>query len=220
MDERLDRTTPGLSLRQRTLKRGLDLIVAAAALVLLGWLIPPATWIIRSDGGGPGLFRQVRIGRHGQRFDVIKLRTMRPGAPGETTVTTSQDARITPFGRLLRRTKLDELPQLLNVLRGDMSLVGPRPDVPGFADELKGQERIILSVRPGITGPATLAFRNEEELLARQDDPEAFNREVLFPAKVQLNRAYVENWRFRDDLRYLWMTATGKGTQPLQEETS
>ena len=125
--------------------------------------------------------------------------------PG-TTVTTSYDARITGIGAILRRLKLDELPQLINVLTGTMSFVGPRPDVPGYADRLDGDDRVVLSVRPGITGPATLHFRNEEELLAGQEDPEWYNREVIYPAKVRMNRHYIENYSLREDLRLIWRT--------------
>jgi lipopolysaccharide/colanic/teichoic acid biosynthesis glycosyltransferase len=128
-----------------------------------------------------------------------------------TCVTTAADPRVTRVGRILRRTKIDELPQLFNVLAGHMSFVGPRPDVPGFADRVQGPDRIILSVRPGITGPATLRFRDEEALLAAQEDPERFNREVLFPEKVRLNRAYVENYRLVDDVACLVRTVFGGG---------
>ncbi len=124
----------------------------------------------------------------------------------DTSVTTGADPRITCSGRFFRRTKIDELPQLINVLKGEMSFVGPRPDVPGFADSLQGDDRLILSVRPGITGPATLHFRDEEVLLAQQSDPERFNREVIYPEKVRLNRQYVENYRFIDDLKFIWQT--------------
>ena len=149
------------------------------------------------------------MGRNGRRFRVIKLRTMRMDPAVNTTVTTSADARITPVGRLLRRTKIDELPQLINILKGDMSFVGPRPDVPGFADALEGEDRIILGVRPGITGPATLKYRDEEMLLANAEDPEAYNREVLWPDKVRINREYVQNWSFRRDVQYIWKTILG-----------
>ena len=124
-------------------------------------------------------------------------------------MTTADDPRVTRLGRLLRRTKIDELPQLFNVLAGHMSFVGPRPDVPGFADRMDGPDRIILSVRPGITGPASFQFRNEEALLAAQEDPERFNREVLFPEKLRLNRAYVENYRVADDVVCLVRTVLG-----------
>jgi lipopolysaccharide/colanic/teichoic acid biosynthesis glycosyltransferase len=127
--------------------------------------------------------------------------------PGmDTTVTTGTDRRITRLGRLWRKTKIDELPQLINVLKGDMSFVGPRPDVPGYADRLEGEDRIVLSVRPGITGPATLKYRNEENLLAEQENPRQYNDEVLWPDKVRLNREYVRNWSFGTDFRYIWKT--------------
>jgi len=124
----------------------------------------------------------------------------------KTTVTTSGDPRITKSGHVFRSTKIDELPQLWNVLLGDMSFVGPRPDVPGFADRLNGKDKIILSVRPGITGPASLHFKNEEQLLAKQLDPEVYNRDVVWPRKVELNKEYVQNWSFTKDLNYIFKT--------------
>jgi lipopolysaccharide/colanic/teichoic acid biosynthesis glycosyltransferase len=196
----------GLSTGQRTLKRTFDLLVAGAIVLLIGWLVPVAAIAARWSTGGSGLFRQARVGRDGQMFNIIKLRTMRVGGEACTTVTAAGDPRITRFGHLLRRTKLDELPQVFNVLAGHMSFVGPRPDVPGYADALVGDDRIVLSVRPGVTGPATLLFRHEESLLETQPEPERYNREVIWPEKVRVNRAYVEGWRFRDDLRYLWRT--------------
>ena len=198
-----------LSARQRWLKRALDLVVAALTLVLLGWLILLGAAMSALAHGGSGFFVQRRVGRHGKLFPLLKLRTMRAGPSGATTVTTALDPRITRAGRVLRRTKLDELPQFVNVLLGHMSLVGPRPDVPGFADRLTGADRAVLSVRPGITGPATLAYRHEETLLAAQEDPERFNREVIYPHKVRLNREYVENYALRNDLVLLWRTLIG-----------
>jgi lipopolysaccharide/colanic/teichoic acid biosynthesis glycosyltransferase len=124
-------------------------------------------------------------------------------------VTTGRDRRITWLGRIWRKTKIDELPQLINVLKGNMSFVGPRPDVPGYADRLQGDDRIVLSVRPGITGPATLKYRDEEALLADQDDPERYNNEVLWLDKVRINREYVESWSFWQDIRYILKTICG-----------
>lgn len=196
----------GPSLGQRLAKRTFDVIGAALGLALTAWIIALATAAATVDTKRFGMFRQIRVGRHGQRFSILKIRTMRPGQTPGTNVTTSKDPRVTPLGRFLRRTKIDELPQLLNILAGHMSFVGPRPDVPGFADCLEGRDRIILEVRPGITGPATLRYRDEEELLALQDDPERFNREVLFPAKVRFNRRYVENLSFWTDIRYIVLT--------------
>ncbi|MCH8496630.1 MAG: sugar transferase, partial [Balneolales bacterium] len=123
-----------------------------------------------------------------------------------STVTTSTDVRISGIGRILRRAKIDELPQLWNVLKGDMSLVGPRPDVPGYADALTGDDRIVLSVRPGITGPASLFFRKEELLLSRVDNPVEYNDSVIWPEKVRINRRYVENYSFFGDLCWLFYT--------------
>jgi len=127
-----------------------------------------------------------------------------------TSITTKNDPRITSVGRFLRRFKLDELPQLINVLKGDMSFVGPRPDVPGFADKLKGKDRIILSIRPGITGPATLKYRNEEEILAKQPNPDKYNAEVIYPDKIRINREYVENYSFWKDMGYIIRTIVSR----------
>ena len=199
----------GLSPSQRVLKRGFDVFGAAIGLALTFWLIALAWLAATIDTRANGFFIQRRVGRHGRTFPVIKLRTMRVVPGLDSTVTTGGDPRITPVGRLLRRAKLDELPQLINVLLGQMSFVGPRPDVPGYADGLSGADRVILSVRPGITGPATLKYRDEESLLASVDDPEAYNREVIWPDKVRLNREYIESWSFRRDLRYIWRTVVG-----------
>jgi lipopolysaccharide/colanic/teichoic acid biosynthesis glycosyltransferase len=128
----------------------------------------------------------------------------------DSTVTVRGDKRITPLGAHLRCWKLDELPQFWNVLKGDMSVVGPRPDVPGYADKLTGDDRIILTIRPGVTGPATLKYRNEEEILAQQPDLKRYNNEVIFPDKVRINKEYVDNYSFMRDIRYIIKTAIGK----------
>ena len=124
-------------------------------------------------------------------------------------MTADGDQRITKTGRILRKLKIDELPQLFNVLLGQMSLVGPRPDVPGFADQLTGDDRIILSIRPGITGPASIAFRNEEEILASVDDPETYNREVIWPEKVAINKQYVQSQSLLGDVKLILQTVVG-----------
>ena len=206
---------PGLSLGHRVSKRTLDVVSSAVGLLLTGWIIGIAYLLAAWDTGEDGLIRQTRVGMNGRFFRLLKLRTMRPVAGLETTVTTADDPRITRIGRVLRRSKIDELPQLYNVLVGDMSLVGPRPDVPGLADRLEGADRIILSVRPGITGPATLKYRDEEHILAAQDDPEAYNRNVIFPDKVRINRQYVEHYRFWRDILYVVQTLVPvlKGTR-------
>lgn len=203
---------PGLTAQQLVAKRSLDLCASAVGLVVLSPVIA-VTWLIaRKDTGGSGFFRQERVGRYGRTFKVVKLRTMRAGTVG-TTVTRSGDARITKWGGRFRRYKLDELPQLWNVLVGQMSLVGPRPDVPGYADTLQGEARAILSLRPGITGPATLAWRNEEEALAAVEDPEAYNREVIYPDKIKRNLEYLQYYSVARDIRYIWMTVFSRPDQ-------
>jgi len=194
--------TPG----QAAIKRGFDIVLAGTGLIVFSWLIGLAYLAARLDTGASGFFRQERVGRYGRPFQMVKIRTMRDDPALHTNVTTAADPRITPLGRLLRHSKIDELPQLFNVLIGDMSFVGPRPDVQGFADQLEGEDRLLLSVRPGITGPATLKFRNEERLLDGCDDPERYNREVVYPEKVRLNLEYIRNYRFVDDLVMIWRT--------------
>lgn len=189
------------------LKRAFDIVVSVLALLMFSWLII-LCWLIASvDTRSNGFFMQLRVGRYGNLFSIIKIKTMRPVDGYETTITQSYDPRVTKIGGFFRKTKLDELPQLWNVLWGDMSLVGPRPDVPGYADNLDDSIKcILLSVRPGITGPASLAYRNEEELLAAQMHPRRYNDEVIYPDKVQINLRYIEEWRFGSDLRYILKT--------------
>lgn len=197
----------GLSPWQHTVKRTFDLTVAALLLAATWWIILPALLAASVDTRASGLFQQTRVGKHGMLFKVYKVRTMRVTKEPGTNVTTRYDARITRLGAVFRRFKIDELPQLWNVLIGDMSLVGPRPDVPGFADQLTGEDRLLLTIRPGITGPATLAYRDEEVLLANQAEPETYNREVIYPHKVKLNLEYIHNYSLRKDIDYLIQTA-------------
>lgn len=186
------------------LKRTFDITAAVLGLAVF-WPLIAVTWFLAAcDTGASGFFRQKRVGRNGELFTVIKLRTMR--AAGGTTVTTADDARITPLGAKLRRYKLDELPQLWNVLIGTMSFVGPRPDVPGFLDCLEGEDRELLCLRPGITGPASLKYRDEEKILAAVDDPERYNAEVIWPDKVRINLDYMRNWSFAKDIGYILRT--------------
>ena len=201
----------GLTATSRLLKRSFDILFALLGLFLTGWLIIIASLLAAWDTGESGFFRQERVGKDGRLFKIIKIRTMRSDSTINTTVTSTADPRITRLGSLWRRTKIDELPQLINILLGQMSFVGPRPDVPGFADRLQGVDKLILSVRPGITGPATLRFRHEEALLASIPDPERYNREIIFPEKVRLNRTYIEDYNFWSDLVYIWRTITGEG---------
>jgi lipopolysaccharide/colanic/teichoic acid biosynthesis glycosyltransferase len=197
----------GLSRRQRVAKRTLDVFIALVILVLAAPLLLILTVAVRLSSAGPAFFRQERVGQFGRTFMVIKLRTMRRRPSGDSSITIAHDPRVTPVGSFLRATRFDELPQLWNVLKGEMSLVGPRPDVPGFADELRGADRRILSLRPGITGTATIYFRNEAELLANQRDPARYNDQVIYPRKVQLNLGYLDGWSFRGDLALLVVTA-------------
>lgn len=158
--------------------------------------------------GGPVIFKQKRVGQHGKLFTMYKFRSMTVGHSG-SSVSVRGESRITPFGAKIRKYKIDELPELWNVLIGDMSLVGPRPDVPGYADKLEGDDRRMLLLKPGITGPASLKYKNEEELLAEQEDPIKFNNEVIFPDKVKINIHYLENWSFIEDIRIIFKTVLG-----------
>lgn len=189
----------------RTIKRAFDILVAALGLLVASPVIVVAAMLARRDTNASGFFWQDRIGRGGCPFRLVKIRTMRPNSG--SSVTTRGDARITPLGARLRRYKIDELPQLWNVLRGDMSLVGPRPDVRGYMDRLEGEARALLDLRPGITGPATLKYRDEEALLAGVPDPIAMNDEVIWPDKVRINLEYMRNYSFFRDLRYILATA-------------
>ena len=187
-------------------KRLFDFAAALAGGIVLSPLMLVLAVLVRATSPGPALFIQERVGRYGRGFRCAKFRTMCTGAQAQGTVTTAADARVTPLGRWLRRWKLDELPQLWNVLAGRMSFVGPRPDVPGYADRLQGDDRRILELRPGITGPATLLFRDEERLLALAKNPQAFNDAVVYPEKVRLNREYLETGNFGRDLGYVFAT--------------
>lgn len=197
----------GLSLGQRALKRGFDIAFSGAVVVGLGPLMALAVVAATADTKQWGVFSQVRIGRDGRPFRVYKVRTMKPSRTVTTTVTTGRDPRITRLGRFLRRSKIDELPQFVNVLLGQMSVVGPRPDVPGYADSLQGADRVVLAVRPGVTGAASVFFRDEEALLSEQVDPDLFNAKVLWPAKVRINVAYVRHYQFGEDFRLVIDTA-------------
>ena len=184
-------------------------IFASAPLLLLAWIAAS-----RSSRGS-GLFLQTRIGRDAKPFQIVKFRTMGAQTQG-STVTTANDDRITKVGRTLRRTKLDEVPQLLNVLRGEMSLIGPRPDVAGFADDLSGDDRVILRVRPGVTGPASILFADEEQLLTQVADPIAFNADTLYPMKTAINRAWIEHGSLIDDMKILTWTLKRPSTRQIQ----
>ena len=188
------------------MRRLLDFGGSLGALLLFSPLLLVASLLVLACDGRPVLFGQTRIGRRGKPFRILKFRTMREGRPGRP-ITGFQDSRITPLGRLLRKVKIDELPQLWNVLRGDMSLIGPRPEVPEFVEFEDVRWRTVLQVRPGVTDLASLAFRNEEELLRPAGDPEVYYRSVILPQKLHLNLHYQQSRSFSRDLKLLWMTA-------------
>nr|WP_321222998.1 sugar transferase [uncultured Psychroserpens sp.] len=188
-----------ISKKQLFWKRVFDLFLS---LVLLPICIVPIFLLVTIatiDTKKYGVFSQLRVGQHGRLFKIYKLRTLKEEQHNLGHLNKS----ATRLGRFFRNTKLDELPQLFNVIIGDMSFVGPRPDVRGFADELQGEDRIILRVKPGITGPATLKYKNEEIVLSRQIDPEKYNRTIIWVDKVEINKKYVQNWSFYLDLNFI-----------------
>ncbi|MEE8599874.1 sugar transferase [Euzebya tangerina] len=186
-------------------KRLFDLLVGIPALAVAAVPMLVVAALVRLLDGSPVLFRQQRVGRHGRDFTILKFRTMRTGQPG-AEVTVGGDVRITRLGAVLRRFKLDELPQLWNVVRGDMSLVGPRPEVRRYVELFPEAFAPVLTVRPGITDPASLAFRHEAELLAASEDGEQTYREVVLPRKLALSTAYVREASWTGDLRIIGET--------------
>jgi lipopolysaccharide/colanic/teichoic acid biosynthesis glycosyltransferase len=190
-------------------KRIFDLTIAILGLIILAVPMALIAILIRITSGSPILFTQERVGKGGQIFYVKKFRTMSVRSVEDSSITVAGDSRVTAIGSYLRRWKLDELPQLWNVLVGEMSLVGPRPDVPGYADKLQGEDRKLLLLRPGITGPATLAYRNEEEILAKVSDPVQYNNEIIYPDKVRINLEYMEKCSLMQDLKYILETMGG-----------
>ena len=187
-----------------------DRLVALVGLMVLWPVLLIVAVLIRIKmPGGPVLFTQKRVGRHGRLFTMYKFRSMTVDHGG-SSVSVAGEARITPLGSKLRRYKLDELPELWNVLICDMSFVGPRPDVPGYADRLTGDDRRILDLRPGITGPASLKYRDEEELLAKVDNPQEYNDSVIYPDKIRLNLYYLDYYSFFKDFQMIICTILGK----------
>lgn len=186
-------------------KRLFDIIVSFIGLLLISPILLIVSILIKLSMPGPVLFRQQRTGRYGKLFTIVKFRTMVVNNESNTTSVLG-DNRITPLGAVLRKYKLDELPELWNVLKGDMSVVGPRPDVPEFTSRLKGNEMHILKLRPGITGPATLKYSNEERLLAEVDNPQKYTDEIIWPEKVRLNLDYYYNWSLEKDIQIIFRT--------------
>jgi lipopolysaccharide/colanic/teichoic acid biosynthesis glycosyltransferase len=194
------------------IKRIFDFIFSLLGLLVLIPVLLVIALLIKWKMPGPVFFIQTRVGQNARLFNMVKFRSMKVLHDG-STVSVKGESRITPLGAKLRKYKLDELPELWNVLKGDMSIVGPRPDVPGYADKLQGFDRDILALKPGITGPASLKYRNEEELLVVQDDPIRYNDEVIFPDKVRINRNYLEHWSFGLDIKIIIYTLIGKSME-------
>ena len=223
------------------LKIVFDKVVSLVGLIVLSPLLLIVALLIKWKMPGPILFRQQRVGRYGRIFTVYKFRTMTVKAEASvasrnseaTSIASQEQSRITPLGEKLRSYKLDELPELWNVLKGDMSFVGPRPDVPGYADQLQGEDREVLLLRPGITGPASLKYRNEEDILEAVDEAlqkgrsglpigittvQEYNDNVIYPDKVRLNRYYLHHYSFIKDIQMIVCTVLGKRMEYAGEQ--
>lgn len=223
------------------LKLIFDKVVSFIGLLILWPVLLVVALLIKWKMPGPILFCQQRVGRYGEIFTVYKFRTMTVKAEAAvasrnseaTSIASQEQSRITPLGEKLRRYKLDELPELWNVLKGDMSFVGPRPDVPGYADQLQGEDREVLLLRPGITGPASLKYRNEEDILEAVDEAlqkgrrglpigittvQEYNDNVIYPDKVRLNRYYLHHYSFIKDIQMIVCTVLGKRMEYAGEQ--
>ena len=208
------------------LKHLFDRIISLLGLIILSPVMLAVAILIRIKMGGPVLFKQERVGKDGKLFTIFKFRTMEVGQE-DFSISMAGDERVLPLGVKLRKYRLDELPQLWNVLKGDMSFVGPRPDVPGYADQLEGDDRDLLKLRPGITGPATLKYRSEEEMIAKyvvqkqkegdtrasQEIAMEYNDTVIYPDKVRLNCYYYRNYSFIRDVQMIFCTVLGKNME-------
>ena len=188
------------------MKRFFDIIASLIGLIVLFPIFIIVSVLVKIYSEGPVFFVQRRIGKNGKVFQMIKFRSMAIIQSSDSTISVKGDVRITKIGAFLRKYKLDELPELFNVLRGDMSFVGPRPDVSGYADKLEGENVLILELRPGITGPASLKYANEEEILALQEDPIKYNNEIIYPDKVKLNLDYYHNNNLWIDIKIIFAT--------------
>ena len=178
-------------------KRLFDLIVALVLILVIGPFLAVFIIVAAFDTRSKGIFQQLRVGQHGNLFQIYKLQTMYQGKD------------ISRIGYFFRKYKIDELPQLINVLKGEMSLVGPRPDISGYYDLLSGNDRKLLELKPGITGLASLVYINEEEILAKQSNPSKYNDDVIFPDKIKINLKYQSELSFFLDLKILWHTIFG-----------
>ena len=213
-------------------KRLFDIVASLCGLLLIWWVYPIVAILIKIKmPGGPAFFCQQRVGKDGKLFTCHKFRSMLVKHSG-SSVSVAGDSRITPFGAKLRHYKIDELPELWDVLIGNMSFVGPRPDVPGYADKLQGDDRVVLKLRPGITGPATLKYRLEDEMIsayvaerqAAGDTRDAqviaveYNDTVIYPDKVRLNKYYYEHYSFMKDIEMIFATVLGFKVKFVGEE--
>ena len=183
-----------------------DYFFAIVCLFILSPLFIIISVIIKLTSKGPIFYIQERVGRNGEIFNIVKFRSMRTAHGDNNTITIGGDIRVTKFGKVIRRFKLDELPELVNILKGEMSFVGPRPDLPGYADKLRGEGKKILTLKPGITSKASLKYANEEEILAKQDNPIKYNNEVIYPDKVKLNLDYYYNHNLWIDIKLIFAT--------------
>ena len=195
------------------IKRTFDIFCSLLALVLLSPLLLVTALLVKVQSEGPALFRQQRVGRYGRHFTIYKFRTMVLKHEG-SSVTVKGENRITPIGARLRKWKIDELPELWNILVGDMSFVGPRPDMPDYSERLTGEERNILTLRPGLTSPASLKYSREEELLADVDDPQKYFDDVIWPDKTRMNLEYVRTRSFLRDIELIILTTQGLLKKP------
>ena len=223
------------------LKFVFDKVVSLVGIIVLSPVLLIVALLIKWKMPGPILFCQQRVGRYGRIFTVYKFRTMTVKAEASvasrnseaSSIASQEQSRITPLGEKLRRYKLDELPELWNVLKGDMSFVGPRPDVPGYADQLQGEDREVLLLRPGITGPASLKYRNEDDILEAVDEAlqkgrselpmgittvQEYNDNVIYPDKVRLNRYYLHHYSFIKDIKMIVCTVLGKRMEYAGEQ--
>jgi len=188
------------------IKRLFDIILSFVGIIILIPVFIIVSILIKIDSPGPVFFLQERVGLNGKLFKIIKFRSMKINHNSSLTVTIGNDKRITRIGKKIRKYKIDEIPELINVFIGDMSFVGPRPDVPGYADLLKGESRNILKLRPGITSRASIKYANEEMILLTHDDPIAYNNNIIFPDKVKLNLNYYYNNNIWIDIKIIFAT--------------
>lgn len=192
-----------LSPWQAFVKRLFDVALSSFLILIFFPIILVLIFFASLDTRSFGLFFHERVGQYGKVFLIFKIKTMRDASGVDCSIASLNSERITWFGGLCRKLKIDELPQLFNILFGSMSFVGPRPDVVGYADKLVGAQRDFLNVRPGITGPGSIKYRDEEKILSKVNDPRSYNDLVIWPDKVNINISYIRDWSFSRDIRYL-----------------